>query len=458
MALWTDEQIATAVSILESAPRGMRVDGLRSTIADAIGRPVTASVLCHAFQQRGMRSPQWYVGAKAAPGVAKTRQDVGTSPKVPTFRNPPAEFEIPVFFEDPAEDTRRHGRGNSSLPPAMKADEPGPQVDERVDDAGPTLLSRDPLVRKLVELTKRGPVAFAELCDRLDVSPKKCRQLVERAQSAGVTIDVTHEHVQFRPSEPSSETKDTGVAASGARQVVGVISDTHLGSKYCLRAQLSDFVHHAYDRGAREILHAGDVLDGRYRHGMFELTHSGIELQTQDLLDTLPRLPGLTYHGITGNHDQTFSDEVGMDPGDYIEWYFKQHGRTDIKFYGVRGAYLKIRGAIVELWHPKKSPGYSLSYQLQNHVRDYGVGQKPDILIAGHWHIAVYLEQRGVHALAGGTFQGGGSAFSKSLGGAPSIGGTVLSWEVTDKRTLRRFTVERSAYYEREEVRELVLA
>jgi hypothetical protein len=191
---------------------------------------------------------------------------------------------------------------------------------------------------------------------------------------------------------------------------------------------------------------------------MFELTHSGIEDQTRDLFETLPAKPGLTYHGIVGNHDQTFSDEVGMDPGDYFEWYFKKRGRHDLHFYGMRGAYLKLRGAIIELWHPRKSGAYSLSYHLQNHIRDYGVGRKPDILLAGHWHTFVYLEQRGVHALACGTFQGAGSSFSKSLGGSPSIGGTFLSWEVTEQRTLRHVAVERVSYFEEENVRALELA
>jgi predicted phosphodiesterase len=314
-------------------------------------------------------------------------------------------------------------------------------------------------MRRLVDATRSGPVAFDALCDRLDLSPKRARDLVERARSAGASIDVAHDHVGIRHAEPTSEVVDAGVAPTvGQRQIVAVISDTHFGSKYCMREQIRDFVRYAYDRGAREFLHTGDWNDGRYKHGMFELTHSGIEDQTRDSFETLPELPGASYFAVSGNHDDTFADETGMAPGDYIEWYFREHGRNDVKFYGRRGAYVKLRGAIFELWHPKKAGGYALSYMPQNHIRDYGVGRKPDFLLIGHTHTAGYFEQRGVHALLTGTFQGGGSAFSKSLGGAPSIGGTIISYELTETRTLRRVSIERSAYFEREDPRALECA
>jgi hypothetical protein len=52
-------------------------------------------------------------------------------------------------------------------------------------------------------------------------------------------------------------------------------------------------------------------------------------------------------------------------------------------------------------------------------------------------------------------FQGGKSSFGKSLNGAPSIGGLIVSWDATEHGTLRRVAVERSAYYEIEAFREV---
>jgi predicted phosphodiesterase len=309
-------------------------------------------------------------------------------------------------------------------------------------------------VRRLLDATRRAPVPFADLCDLLDLSPRKCRELVEGAQQAGYAVSVDHGEVSFRLPEGGQEhVVDVAPATSGPH-LVAVISDVHFGSKWCLRRQLRDFVEHAHARGVRHVLSPGDWLDGVYRHSLYEQSHRGFDEQAQDALESLPHLPGLTYHFIDGNHDDTLSDAIGMESGRALVERFAASGRHDLRFYGRRGAYLRLFGARIELWHPRSGKSYALSYQLQNHIRDYAVGQKPDVLLAGHWHIWTYFEQRGVHALACGTFQGGGSAYGRSLGGAPSMGGTLLSWELTDHGTIRRFAVERSAYYEQEHVRE----
>jgi UDP-2,3-diacylglucosamine pyrophosphatase LpxH/biotin operon repressor len=423
---WTKQMVdGICMPIIRQHPLGAR-DEARVKIARALGaKHLTDAQLRGVYARYELGNPWAFLGLDLRDGSGKRHTVADVPPVVADDEDDGIEVDVD-----------------------LEADEPAIRPDRLPQD-----------LQSLLEATKKGPVSLTDLCDKLDLSPKRLKKLVDRAKVAGLDIDTAHDHVAFRPPEPTGRVQDTGIhPTTGKRQIVGVISDTHLGSKYCLRPQLQDFIGSAYERGAREILHVGDAIDGKYRHGMFELTHSGIEDQTRDLFETLPRLEGLTYHAISGNHCDTFADEVGMAPGDYMQWYFQKHGRTDLKFYGRRGAYLKVRGAVVELWHPRKSGAYSLSYHLQNHIRDYGVGQKPDVLLAGHWHTFCYLEQRGVHALACGTFQGGGSAFAKSLGGATSIGGTLLSWELTEKRTLRAFAVERFSYYEREELRPLELA
>lgn len=55
-----------------------------------------------------------------------------------------------------------------------------------------------------------------------------------------------------------------------------------------MRAQMQDCIEHFYTRGIREIMIPGDLLDGCYKHGVFELSHSGIHDQTGDLFNVLP--------------------------------------------------------------------------------------------------------------------------------------------------------------------------
>lgn len=304
-------------------------------------------------------------------------------------------------------------------------------------------------VRQLVRLAQKRARSLEELCDVLKLNPKRAKALVVKAKRLGSHVEIVGGVVGWREPAPPARVRDLGIPpVVGKRQTVGVISDLHLGSLYCLRAQLREHVNVAYDRGAREILCPGDVLDGCYRHGRWELSHHGIDAQTEDLYETLPRRRGLTYHCITGNHDETFTNEIGVDVGRYIESTFRARGRDDVRFHGNRGAFLRVRGAVVHLWHPRSGGAYARSYGIQKQVERYSPGQKPQVLLAGHWHSYCHIQERGVECIACPTFQGAGSAFSRSLGGAPSIGGLILSWDRTEHGTLRGFVLEARRYFE----------
>lgn len=307
-------------------------------------------------------------------------------------------------------------------------------------------------VEDLVAAMKGGPVPFSKLCDKLDLSPMRLQELLNKAHAAGILINVDHDHVGIRAEAPPEHVQLSGIAPTiGETQRVAVISDLHYGSRYCLREYITDFIDYAYSKGVREVLVPGDIVDGNYiRHGLFELSHVGLDNQADDLATNLPRKKGLTYHAITGNHDLTFTEQNGVDVGKYFENMFVERGRRDLKFYGNRGAFLKMRGAIIHMWHPMGGGSYARSYKLQKRVENYSSGEKPHILLAGHWHVYCHVYERGVHAMACPTFQGGGSAFGKAIGGAPAIGGMILSWDLTAHGTMRNFAHEYRAYFEKE--------
>jgi hypothetical protein len=309
--------------------------------------------------------------------------------------------------------------------------------------------------QELIRAARKSP-SLEVLCDILDLPPSKVKALIVDAQAAGHAIRTGAASIGLG-HEPSTEVIDTGVPATvGERFRLGVVSDTHMGSKYALRAQLKDCVARIYWAGARDILVPGDLLDGCYPHGQFELRYSGIEDQTADLCRTLPELIGLKYHCITGNHDETFTKPTGLNVGRYIEGYFRDHGRTDIRFYGDRAATLRIGGTTVRMLHPTGSCSYAVSYKIQKFVEAFDSGEKPGILLIGHYHRSCYLYVRGVHAFTCPTFQGPGSAFGKSLGlGSQSMGGLLLGWKATEVGTLRELNIRPINYFKTEQAKEV---
>lgn len=308
----------------------------------------------------------------------------------------------------------------------------------------------------LLAAVRGGPLSFEDFCNKLDLSPARARELLAEAAAAGVQIHQENGHVGMELVEEPSYKKATSIIKpTNGEFVCAVISDPHFGSKYCLRAQLNDFVHWAYKQGVRVILMPGDMLDGDYRHGKFEMSHMGLEDQARDMSETLPSLDGLSYHAISGNHDFTFTESSGVSVGRVIQQVFTDGGRNDFRFHGERGAFLRLGKAVVHLWHPRSGGAYASSYPLQKRVEGYAGGEKPHVLLAGHWHRYCHIYERSVHALACPTFQGGGSAFSRSLGGSPAIGGLLLRWEMTGDGTMRNFAHTYRAYFEQEIPREI---
>jgi hypothetical protein len=311
-----------------------------------------------------------------------------------------------------------------------------------------------PAVQRLVKALRTAPT-FQDLCDALDLSPKGCAALIDQARRLGVPVAVELGHVGLASTQGAAGWRVHKLTLSplaGEEAQVAVISDLHYGSKYCLREAIADFIGKMHARGVRHVLCPGDLLEGMYRHAFGELSHSGLEDQTADAIEHLPQHPGLHYHYITGNHEETFARASGVNVGRYIEGAFRQAGRGDLHHYGDRGAFLSLYGAVVHLWHPTGSTAYAKSYKLQRMASGYPVELKPHLLLAGHWHTFCHVEERGVQAIACPTFQHGLGPFGRSLGTTPAIGGLLLQWRMTEAGTMREFSLRRYPYYEHDVV------
>jgi len=57
--------------------------------------------------------------------------------------------------------------------------------------------------QRLFEATKKSPATLAELCDTFDLSPKKMREAIRKAQASGLPIHLEHDRAAFAPPGPS---------------------------------------------------------------------------------------------------------------------------------------------------------------------------------------------------------------------------------------------------------------
>lgn len=422
MVRWTPELVELCKKVLAEQPYYGGVAAAARELTRRTGTLFTRSSIYSQFRRLGLPEPKTFCG-KDRPVVADVSAPVR---------------ELPDLIGDEDEED---------------------EIDEVTHPGFESRLRNDPQIHELIELAQKRPVSFEEVCDELELAPAKARALVERAQSLGFNLEIHHDELSWRLPEPTHEVQDTGVAPIvGDYYQVAVISDIHYGSKFCLRHYVKDFMDIAYSRGIRHTMVPGDILDGGGKYSkflMYEQSHRGFDEQAEDAFQNLPYYPDHTYHCIDGNHDQSLSETIGMVCGQALINYFQSRGRHDLRFYGQRGAFLKIGGITIEMWHPGGGGAYARSYKLQKHIEGYPVGTKPDVCLAGHWHQFCYVQERGVNAIMCPTFQGAGSAFSKMLGGAPAIGGMILGWQLTEHGTLRRFVPERVSYYEKEQPRQI---
>jgi hypothetical protein len=307
-------------------------------------------------------------------------------------------------------------------------------------------------LQKLVQFTIKER-DFREVCDFMHLPPRDVEALIVEARAQGHEIDVRGHSIRVALAEDRQV--DLGLKPEAKSYAIGAMGDLHAGSRYCRWDAVKDYVHHAYEKhGVRDIFQAGDLTEGIYRHASFERSNEGIEDQTAEMAEHLPKLKGLTYHAITGNHDITWMEKAGISPGKTYMRVFREMGREDLRVYGDRSAYIDFNGVRIHLWHPGGGGAYALSYNLQNKVLSYPPGQKPQITIAGHWHTAGYFPLRGVHAILAGAWQGGGGQFPKSMKQRvpATIGSWILKYSTTSEGSIRNFEPILRSYFEREDL------
>jgi len=215
----------------------------------------------------------------------------------------------------------------------------------------------------------------------------------------------------------------------------GVVSDTHLCSKW----QQLTFLNHLYDifehEGITTVYHSGDITEGfKMRSGHeHEIFKYGADDQSDYVIEVYPKRKNIITKFITGNHDHTHIKNGGIDIGRKIA-----DKRPDMIYLGLSNAKIYITpNCVIELNHPLDGAAYALSYAPQKTIDAMSGGEKPNILLNGHHHKAFYMIYRNVHAFECGTTQAQ-TPWMRGKTIAANIGGWIISVHVTEDGTISR--------------------
>ena len=219
--------------------------------------------------------------------------------------------------------------------------------------------------------------------------------------------------------------KTTIERSEGCHIRFAVTGDRHAGSLYHDPAALAGFYEFASLEGIQTVYDCGDILDGHrvYKGQEFELRDLGFEAQLARISRDAPR--SIRTRFITGNHDASFKIAAGVPVGKMIEQTVPEY-----EFLGEEGARVEYDTPsgryIVQLIHPGGGSSYALSYRPQKIIESLDGGQKPNMLLIGHYHKAEMMPSyRNVVGLQAGTFQRQ-TPFMARQGLAAHVGGWLV--------------------------------
>lgn len=311
----------------------------------------------------------------------------------------------------------------------------------------PTAVSLEPetLAERVVPLLRRGPMSVDELASALQVDALTAGLAARLALAKGAAISLRGQrwHLDRAPAlgtqtDPHLDVDGQSFAlTTGEDDTVtfAALGDTHLCSKYERLDCLEDFYDTCVRRGIGIALHQGNYVDGESHLNVHDLKVHGFDEQLRYVVQHYPQRPGVETLAITGaDHEGWWAKKHGIDVGRTLQHKMREAGRTDWHDMGYMECYIPIvngksgERSMLLMQHPGGGSSYAYSYKSQKIVEGFQGGDKPAILLIGHYHKSLYSLVRNVYTFQTGCFLDQ-TVFMRQKGLEAHVGG----WFITAK-------------------------
>jgi len=172
--------------------------------------------------------------------------------------------------------------------------------------------------------------------------------------------------------------------------IFGAAGDLHAASKYCRWDVREDLYKYFIEEGCVANFDTGNWIDGEASFNRYDLEAHGLNQQIELLARQHPR--GLHTYAIWGDdHEGWYVQREGINVGEYAQGILRKHGHqwTDL---GYMEAYVRLlnrrsgKSAIMSVVHPGRGSSYALSYAVQKIIESLEGGEKPAVILVGHFH------------------------------------------------------------------------
>ena len=186
----------------------------------------------------------------------------------------------------------------------------------------------------------------------------------------------------------------------------GYFSDPHVGEKKFKEDVWVKMCRTFISEGIDMVYGAGDNLEGMSgREGqIYDLAQIGFNAQANYLAELVNAFPQLQFNCIDGNHDGWYNQKnnAGVIVGEEMRtrcpnWHFLGQMEADVEL---------APGITMKLFHANDGTAYAHSYKLQKLMESFTGGEKPNIVLSGHYHKHMAMWSRNIFGVEAGTLCG----------------------------------------------------
>lgn len=294
-----------------------------------------------------------------------------------------------------------------------------------------------------------------ELSDHFQCGVGKLRNAIDILKTIGINLSINHKTIELATEIPKGAPLVIDQRhLIGEKIRFGFVTDNHLGSRYERLDVLAAIYRIFKEAGITTVYNAGNVIDGEARFNKFDLHTYGMENQCKYFAHQYPQVAGIKTYFITGDdHEGWYVQREGIDIGKFMQQKAVEAKRDDLIYLGHMEHDIVLKAkkgeAILRIVHPGGGSAYAISYTTQKMIESYSPGEKPHILLIGHYHKAEMLYYRGVYAIQGGTTMDQ-SPFMRKKRLAAHVGGWIVEYQQSATGAIARLRAEWIPFYDRQ--------
>lgn len=267
--------------------------------------------------------------------------------------------------------------------------------------------SNDELESKIVKKTKTNGRTVEELADNLVVTEDEIENAIENLQSNHFIVNNFDGKIKMGKSIPHLPNVIMDDKWEEVEYSIGIISDTHLCSKW----ERLDILEELYDRfdsaGVDVVYLAGNWIEGEASFNESEIHTHGMREQVQYFVDNFPQRHGIKTYVLSGNdHESWYMQKTHINIGEYLEDTARRSGRDDIIDLGFMERDIEYKqpegSSTLRVIHAGQGSSAATSIAAQKYVDALGEKERPSIVVIGHYHRLFYSNHRNIHLLQAG--------------------------------------------------------